>query len=119
MVASNNIRNRPSSKYQKWCQYVSGERPWEKDALLDTIHWLRQLISVVAGVACGILGLTGAYPVMTFLAACGGAGFVFYRSFRIDEDDYGGHGALMMEGMGQAFSLFLVLWICIFSTLHT
>ena len=36
--------------------------PTLQDLLLDTLHWIRQIIAVVIGVAAGVLGLTGGIP---------------------------------------------------------
>jgi len=33
-----------------------------KEILLDTLHWIRQIIAVVLGAASGFLGLTGGLP---------------------------------------------------------
>mmetsp|Transcript_29918 Transcript_29918/g.53557 ORF Transcript_29918/g.53557 Transcript_29918/m.53557 type:complete len:117 (-) Transcript_29918:78-428(-) len=105
-----------ASRLTRWRECMSGQRQWEKDLLLDTLHWLRQILAIFFGILFGALPMKGAVPFFTFSGINLFAGFLFYRSFRIDEEDFGGHAALVQEGMGPAASLFMVIWIVVYST---
>jgi len=94
---------------------MAGHRDWDKDLLLDTLHWMRQILALAFGVAFGVVPLTGALPFFAFSGINLLSGFVLYRSFRVDEEDFGGHQVLIQEGMAQASSLFMVTWICVYS----
>ncbi|KAJ4844635.1 hypothetical protein Tsubulata_022838, partial [Turnera subulata] len=37
---------------------------------------------------------------------------------KVDEEDFGGHGALLQEGLFASFTLFLLSWILVYSLAH-
>ncbi|KAM4083307.1 hypothetical protein ACB094_08G046100 [Castanea mollissima] len=37
---------------------------------------------------------------------------------KVDEEDFGGHGALLQEGLFASISLFLLSWILVYSLGH-
>ncbi|KDO72834.1 hypothetical protein CISIN_1g0384791mg, partial [Citrus sinensis] len=37
---------------------------------------------------------------------------------KIDEEDFGGHGALLQEGLFASTTLFLLVWILVYSLAH-
>jgi hypothetical protein len=86
-----------------------------KDDVLDVVFWFRCLVSLLFGLTCGILGLTG-YPVIMGYVACLYTLNSFYTAsyLQIDEDDFNPQ-ELMMEGMGNSVGLFLLSWILVYS----
>merc|ERR1712216_854902 len=80
------------------------ELEWDKDKLLDTLHWIRQLIGVVFGVLFGFLPVTGLVGAVLFAAISFSCTYLFYHSYLdLDEDDYGGHSVLLGEGFMPSF----------------
>ncbi|CAL8471514.1 g11056 [Coccomyxa elongata] len=92
--------------------------PWDKEDLLDFLYWMRQIIAILAGVAWGLVPLTGLYALLGFMALMIGAPFVWYQSQRIDEEEFGGHGNLASEGSAPALALFLLVWIVVYTFVH-
>ncbi|KAL6577220.1 hypothetical protein OROMI_011496 [Orobanche minor] len=37
---------------------------------------------------------------------------------KVDEEEFGGHGALLQEGLFASVSLFLLAWILVYSLAH-
>ena len=87
----------------------------EKDEVLDTIFWFRQMVGFAVGLVAGCVGLTGYPVILAFAASLFGASTLFQSRFlQLDEDDYNPQ-ELMMEGLGNSVGLFLLTWIL----LHT
>ncbi len=60
------------------------------------------------GVGAGVLGLTGIYVLIGFFVALFVLSWVYYsKILSINEDEFG-QNELFMEGVGNAFGLFLV-----------
>jgi len=91
---------------------------WIKDDLLDTLHWLRQANAVLLGLMWGFMGVTGFIGFLAHIALGSVAIFGWYRRQRIDEEDYGGHGSLLSEGLAPSMSLFLLTWITTYTMLQ-
>jgi len=82
---------------------------YDKDDLMDTLFWLRTLGALAAGAVYGLAGVTGGPPALGFLGAAIAGGLAWARAAGVDDDEaYGGLNALLTEGMGPAFALFLV-----------
>ncbi|CAK0785251.1 hypothetical protein CVIRNUC_008457 [Coccomyxa viridis] len=92
--------------------------PWDKEDLLDVLHWMRQLLAVVAGCVWGVLPLTGLYAFLGFLALCLLLPYLWYQSQRIDEEEFGGHQALAGEGLAPALASFVLVWIIAYTFSH-
>ena len=86
-----------------------------QDEILDTLFWLRVVIALVAGVAAGAGGRTGAPVFWLHLAASVVVGLAWARGAGVDDDDVGGVGVLVMEGLAQGIACFTLAWI----VLHT
>lgn len=89
--------------------------PWAKDDLLDTLYWIRQFLAVVAGPVAGLAGARGVSTFALFVTTAASAGLSWARAVGVDEDDVGGIGALLGEGLVQAMGLFTLLWSVIYS----
>jgi hypothetical protein len=70
---------------------------------------------LVFGVGAGVLGFTGVYVIIGFFVALFLLSYLYYsKLLNINEDDFG-QNELFMEGVGNAFGLFMVsfaiLWV--------
>ncbi|KAJ3676441.1 hypothetical protein LUZ60_003853 [Juncus effusus] len=107
------------SLHSKLAKFLDPNASWEKDKLLDTIHWIRQALGLVCGLIWGAIPLVGAIWIVLFLAISTGVVYWFYATrLRIDEEEFGGHTALLQEGLFASFTLFLLFWILVYSLGH-
>lgn len=93
---------------------------WEdKDEFLDVIYWFRQILAIVLGIIWGILPLKGILAIGLFVLVNAGVLYIYFTNFqKIDEEEYGGPWELTKEGFMTSFSLFLVVWIILYSAIH-
>ncbi|KAK6943644.1 ER membrane protein complex subunit 6-like, partial [Dillenia turbinata] len=95
------------------------EADWDKDQLGDVLHWIRQLVGLFCGLFCGAVPLVGGIWVLGFLAISSGIIYGYYSLIlKVDEEDFGGHGALLQEGLFASLTLFLLCWILGYSLAH-
>ncbi|KAH0750075.1 hypothetical protein KY290_029307 [Solanum tuberosum] len=93
----------------KFRQLFDPEASWDKDQLGDVLHWTRQLMAVVCGLIWGAIPLVGGVWFMLFLALSTGITYCYYALvLKVDEEEFGGHGALLQEGLFASMTLFLV-----------
>uniref|UniRef100_A0ACD5TYD8 Uncharacterized protein n=1 Tax=Avena sativa TaxID=4498 RepID=A0ACD5TYD8_AVESA len=103
----------------KLARYLDPEASWDKDQLLDAVHWIRQAVGLACGLLWGSVPLVGAVWIALFLAISTGIVYWYYTYLlKIDEEDFGGHGVLLQEGMFASFTLFLLSWILVYSLAH-
>ena len=96
-----------SSKTEKVSSYYPHSLLWQ-DELLDFVFWCRQLIALAFGMTAGFLALTGIYVILGFFVALFLVSWLYYsKVLNINEEDFG-QNELFMEGVGNAFGLFLV-----------
>jgi len=95
----------------------SSTRPqiWIKDDLLDALYWIRQVIALLAGPLAGLAGAKGVSTFALFVTSAASAGLSWARAVGVDEEDVGGIGALLGEGLSQAIALFVLLWSLFYS----
>ncbi|KAH9397083.1 PREDICTED: uncharacterized protein C20orf24 homolog [Rhagoletis zephyria] len=99
-----------------WSRLATPGAKWEdKDEFLDVIYWGRQVLSVLMGIIWGYLGLTGAFGILSFVAANSAAVYIYSLNFNEEQED-----AItgVKEGFMTAFASFLVTWIIIYTTLY-
>ncbi|KAG0502957.1 hypothetical protein HPP92_003029 [Vanilla planifolia] len=95
------------------------EASWDKDQLGDVLHWIRQAAGLVCGVIWGAIPLVGALWLVVFLVLSSGVIYGYYAHIlKVDEEEFGGHGALLQEGLFASFSVFLLAWILVYSLAH-
>lgn len=93
--------------------------PWEKEELYDVLHWIRQAIGLICGVVWGCIPLEGSFWIVLFVVLSSCIVYGYYTLvLKIDEEDFGGHGSLLQEGMFTSVMLFLLCWILVYSLLH-
>ncbi|EIE21971.1 Rab5-interacting [Coccomyxa subellipsoidea C-169] len=91
---------------------------WDKEDLLDLLYWMRQVIAILAGIAWGLVPLTGLYAFLSFMVVLLGAPLLWYQAQRIDEEEFGGHQSLAGEGTAPSMALFLLVWIVTYTFVH-
>ncbi|RLN30905.1 kinetochore protein Spc25-like isoform X1 [Panicum miliaceum] len=103
----------------KLARYLDPEASWDKDQLLDAVHWIRQAVGLFCGLLWGAVPLVGAIWIALFMAISTGIIYWYYAYvLKIDEEEYGGHGALLQEGLFASFTLFLLSWTLVYSLAH-
>jgi GEL complex subunit OPTI len=97
---------------------LSRDSDWEKEDLCDVLYWGRQMFAVVAGIVWGVLAITGFLGIAGYAALAGFVFFSFYtKVLEVDDEEFG-RWDLATEGFGTAFGVFMVSWICTYSTFH-
>ncbi|KAK9734805.1 hypothetical protein RND81_04G164400 [Saponaria officinalis] len=92
---------------------------WDKDQLGDVLHWMRQLVSLVCGLIWGTIPLVGGFWLIFFLGLSTAIVYAYYALIlKVDEEEFGGHGALLQEGLFASITLFLLAWILVYSLAH-
>ncbi|KAK4777701.1 hypothetical protein SAY87_017888 [Trapa incisa] len=104
---------------QKLAKYLDPETSWDKDQLGDALHWIRQFVGLVFGLLGGAIPLVGGIWIVVFLVISSGIIYGYYAMIlKVDEEEYGGHGALLQEGLFASLTLFLLAWILVYSLAH-
>ena len=93
----------------------SSTAPWAKDDVLDALYWIRQALALIAGPLAGLTGRQGVSTFALFVTSACSAGLSWARALGVDEEDLGGMGPLLGEGLSQSVALFVLLWIVTFS----
>lgn len=126
MKKSKTAKAQPNNQQQnghvppfKFSKLLDPDVNWEKDQLCDVLHWIRQGLGVLLGLIWGAVPLIGAIWIVVFLVISSGVVYGYYAHvLKIDEEEYGGHGALLQEGLFASFTLFLLAWILVYSLAH-
>ncbi|KAK7262473.1 hypothetical protein RJT34_30046 [Clitoria ternatea] len=103
----------------KFAKLFDPEASWDKDQLGDVLHWIRQVLGLVCGFIWGAIPLVGGIWFILFLALSTGIIYSYYAVIiKVDEEEFGGHGALLQEGLFASITLFLLSWILVYSLAH-
>ncbi|KAJ9146667.1 hypothetical protein P3X46_028903 [Hevea brasiliensis] len=103
----------------KIAKLLDPEASWDKDQLGDVLHWIRQVVALVCGLLWGAIPLVGGIWIAVFLLISSGIIYGYYSIIlKVDEEEYGGHGALLQEGLFASITLFLLSWILVYSLAH-
>ncbi|KAK7341684.1 hypothetical protein VNO80_24621 [Phaseolus coccineus] len=103
----------------KFAKLFDPEASWDKDQLGDVLHWIRQGLGLVCGFLWGSIPLVGGIWFILFLALSTGIIYSYYAVIlKVDEEEFGGHGALLQEGLFASITLFLLSWILVYSLAH-
>ncbi|XP_047174564.1 respirasome Complex Assembly Factor 1-like [Vigna umbellata] len=103
----------------KFAKLFDPEASWDKDQLGDVLHWIRQGLGLVCGFLWGSIPLVGGIWFILFLALSTGLIYSYYAVIlKVDEEEFGGHGALLQEGLFASVTLFLLSWILVYSLAH-
>ncbi|KAF6773206.1 hypothetical protein AHF37_07061 [Paragonimus kellicotti] len=91
----------------------------DKNEFLDIVYWLRQLLAVVIGILWGLIPFKGISAILLFFLLNIGAVYLYAAMFqRVDEDEYGGFGEIIKEGLMTAFSCYMASWIVMYDYAH-
>ncbi|GMY10892.1 respirasome Complex Assembly Factor 1 [Fagus crenata] len=103
----------------KLAKLLDPEASWDKDQLGDVLHWIRQVVALVCGLLWGTIPVVGGVWFVVFLLISSGIIYGYYAMIlKIDEEDFGGHTALLQEGLFASITLFLLAWILVYSLAH-
>ncbi|QCD88362.1 uncharacterized protein RAB5IF homolog [Vigna unguiculata] len=103
----------------KFAKLFDPEASWDKDQLGDVLHWIRQGLGLVCGFLWGSIPLVGGIWFILFLALSTSIIYSYYAVIlKVDEEEFGGHGALLQEGLFASITLFLLSWILVYSLAH-
>ncbi|XVF46526.1 hypothetical protein PTKIN_Ptkin03bG0034100 [Pterospermum kingtungense] len=103
----------------KFAKLLDPEASWDKDQLGDVLHWIRQVVALFCGLLCGAIPVVGGIWIFIFLAISTGIIYGYYAMIlKIDEEEFGGHAALLQEGLFASITLFLLAWILVYSLAH-
>ncbi|KAL2328758.1 hypothetical protein Fmac_022185 [Flemingia macrophylla] len=103
----------------KFAKLFDPEASWDKDQLGDVLHWIRQGLGLACGFLWGTIPLVGGIWFILFLVLSSGIIYSYYAVIlKIDEEEFGGHGALLQEGLFASITLFLLSWILVYSLAH-
>ncbi|EGC28278.1 hypothetical protein DICPUDRAFT_85616 [Dictyostelium purpureum] len=85
--------------------------------ILQNVHWLRHIISIIVGIVMGVLSVTG-YPgfIAYLVSTCGFVAFYYSKFLEIDEDEF--KWELLQEGFMSSLTLFAFSWILLYNILH-
>ncbi|KAH7642430.1 GEL complex subunit OPTI [Dermatophagoides farinae] len=105
-----------NSKQSTWKRMFTISSHWEdKDEFLDVIYWGRQLVSIIIGIVWGILGLTGAFGLLSYMATS--SAVVYLYSINVNDDSEDALTAVK-EGFMTSLAAFLVTWILVYTYLY-
>ncbi|KAI4322135.1 hypothetical protein L6164_021855 [Bauhinia variegata] len=103
----------------RFAKLLDPEASWDKDQLGDVLHWIRQVLGLVFGLLWGAVPLVGGIWFILFLVISSAIIYGYYALvLKVDEEEFGGHGALLQEGLFASITLFLLSWILIYSLAH-
>ncbi|KAD6119809.1 hypothetical protein E3N88_11080 [Mikania micrantha] len=92
----------------KFAKLLDPEASWDKDQLGDVLHWIRQIVALVCGLLWGAVPLVGGIWLVAFLLISSGIIYGYYAIIlKVDEEEFGGHGPLLQEGLFASVTLFL------------
>ena len=61
--------------------YTSEGFKWEKEELMDVLHWWKQIVALALGIVCGAVPFVHMSGLLIFVAIMGSLTVVFYRSY--------------------------------------
>ncbi|CAN1150500.1 Respirasome Complex Assembly Factor 1 [Linum perenne] len=103
----------------KFAKLFDPEASWDKDQLGDVLHWIRQVVALLCGLLWGAIPLVGGIWIGIFLLISSGIIYGYYALIlKVDEEDFGGHGALLQEGLFASVTVFLLSWTLVYSLAH-
>ncbi|KAL5709571.1 hypothetical protein ACHQM5_020246 [Ranunculus cassubicifolius] len=125
MVQSKSVKSKQKQEQNddvspfSWSKILDPEASWDKDQLGDVLHWIRQGVGLICGLIWGAIPVTGALWIVAFLVLSSAIVYGYYAMvLKVDEEDFGGHAALLQEGLFASFTLFLLAWILVYSLGH-
>ncbi|CAN0854220.1 Respirasome Complex Assembly Factor 1 [Linum grandiflorum] len=79
----------------------------------------KQVVALLCGLIWGAIPLVGGIWIGIFLLISSGIIYGYYGMIlQVDEEDFGGHGALLQEGLFASVTVFLLSWTLVYSLAH-
>lgn len=91
----------------------------DKDRNLDRIFWFKIALSLVAGCAYGLLGVTGFMSFVLYFVISTFVAFMYFRKFVASDDEVEYQSEVFMEGLNVAVPAFLLLWTICYTVSRT
>lgn len=101
-----------------WLSIFDRDHVWEdKDDVLDTVYWFRQVLAIIMGIIWGFLGFTGVLGIASFAVLNSIAAYAIANrtGYDFDPDEY---YLSVKEGFMTTLATFLVTWIVTYTATH-
>lgn len=73
---------------------------------------MRQVVGLITGILWGVLPVRGAFGISSFFFINCLFVYLYAVMFQcVDDEEYGGYGEIVKEGLLTAFATFLVVWV--------
>ncbi|OMJ84416.1 hypothetical protein SteCoe_14492 [Stentor coeruleus] len=93
----------------------SSEQTSEKDAIMDNLYWIKQIISIILGCVAGGMNLTGFPIIICFGIAVSSFSLVYaWQIMKAEEIE---SWDLVTEAFGPSFFCFILVWTLTFTFL--
>ncbi|GAB4818725.1 hypothetical protein N2152v2_005771 [Parachlorella kessleri] len=80
---------------------------YEISEVSDVLYWLRMLLALAAGIACGITGAQGLLTFIGFIVVCTLGGTMWLKYQDIDTEDFPEDKPIATEGLPPSVAFFL------------
>ena len=83
-----------------------------KDQKLDKVFWFKVIVSIIFGIAFGILNMKGIISIILFLLASIILTSLYFSKFvSTENEDIDYQSEVLVEGLNVSIPLFLLCWI--------
>ena len=83
-----------------------------KDQKLDKVFWFKVMVSIVFGIAFGVLNMKGIISIILFLLASIILTSLYFSKFvSTENEDIDYQSEVLVEGLNVSVPLFLLCWI--------
>ena len=83
-----------------------------KDQKLDKVFWFKVMVSIVFGIAFGVLNMKGIISIILFLLASIILTSLYFSKFvSTENEDIDYQSEVLVEGLNVSVPLFLLYWI--------
>lgn len=107
-----------SNVNRSWLRIFDKNYKWDdKDEVLDTVYWYRQVLAIFMGIIWGYLGVKGFMGIISFAILNSIAAYAIANrtGYDFDPDD---NFLSVKEGFMATFATFLVSWIVTYTASH-
>jgi len=105
-------------KVSNWIKPFKSGLEWEKDEILELIHWVRQILAIVIGFIWGLVPFKGVVGILSFISLNALISFLYYSKFLGIDDEEFGRFDLLQEGFVTSFALFMVIWTVTYNMVY-
>lgn len=103
---------------EKWFRLVSPREgmDWQKDQVLEAVHWFKQVLSMLLGILFGLIPIQGFSGIVIFAIVILMATNWFTDAHLKVADSVVDRYEILGEGLMSAVALFLLFWISVYSS---